>query len=427
MDEQQFDKDLKNLLENSPPFEPSEQALEDMKARLDQAYGCKRWWIPWWWWVPLLVLPFAGGMIYFLIKFQTLNNQLNAISLQLKNQQLDTTTHHYTLYHYDTVYTKVIIRKRGEEPLITPNYRTTDSPWWSANWKLQNPFTAAVPSFSLHPNRPEWSTRLMDQIKNGRLLLADLRQPLSNLENKEKEIDTRSWLPMDLINGPGSSYLREYSFANEKIQSAFFFQTPQTRPLRRPLLQGAQLGAFVGAVALVDSPNAFIWEANLDLVLSRRWRVRTGFQQMKIEFEEKEEDHFDEHPLVAPDSPGDELEEIKANYTVARIPVRFIYTFSSQKTIQPYLGVGISGVKSIRPELMYEFRGSSGEYYKTLVFDTPNISLKNLEFVAGLELYLGRGVNLSLEGFRFQNFDRDIEMINRLSHFGGKVGLHYGF
>ncbi len=428
MDEHQFDKDLKNILENSPPFEASKQAVDDMRTRLDQAYGRHPWRVPWWWWIPLLILPFASGMIFFFMKFQNLNNKLDDITLQLKSRQIDTITQHHTIYHFDTIYTKTIITQGGEQPFLAPNYWTTNGVSWTANWDNQHPFTAAVPPFFYEPGSlPKSKETLLDQIKNGRITLGDLRFSSSFPEQTENDIDTRSWSPMHTINGPEPSFLMENGFASEKIRSVSYFSSPQTRPIRKPLVQGVQLGAFVGTAALEEHLSALIWEANLDLMLSRRWRLRTGFQQIGIEFEEKEDDHFDNYPLISPDNPGDELEEIKANYSFARIPLRLIYTFHSTKSIQPYLGIGISGIRAVRPELQYEFRGSAGEYYRNLSFNMTSVSIKNLEFGVGLEFYLGKGLNASLEGFRFQNFDKNLEQINRISHFGGKVGLHYSF
>lgn len=428
MDEQNFDKDIRNILENGPPFDPPEQAIMDMKERLDQAYGRSKWWIPWWWWIPLLILPFAGGMIYFIIKFQILNHKLDEITLQLNATQTDTTTQHYTIYHYDTVYTKVIITQGGEQPIKAHNQWMTNNQSWTPVWASSDPFTTAVPSFYTNRNQGGLGSPLLEQIRSGRLKLADFRPEISSpTENKVSAIDTRSWEPLFPLGQPNISFLEGRLFKQVGISPSFNFSVQKIKPIRKPLVEGVQLGFFGGLAPLSEYANAIVWEANLDLIFSRNWRLRTGFQQIGIDFEEKEADHFDEYPVVEPDNPGDELEEIKASYTFARVPVRVMYTFASRKAIQPYIGIGFSGIKAVRPELEYEFVGNSGEYYKTQAFDIPSWSISNMELGVGLEFYLGKGVNASLEGFRFQNFDKDLELINRLSHFGGKVGLHYHF
>ncbi len=430
MDEQKFDKSLKDILENAPPFEPSEEAIGDIRQRLDQAYGRRRWWIPWWWWVPLLILPFASGMIFFFLKFKTLNNKLDEINLQLSVQKIDTITSNYIIYHYDTIYSKVILTQRGEQPFLNPRSFPGNNVY---GYELPGGrlFNNAVPSIwgterKFFTNNPS----LLKQIESGQITLTDLSQSLPVLSPSEKEIDTRSWDKMEHLFNSYTPSLNGTNFFAEKIQVPYSVLAPpflKTKPIRRPLVQGVQIGAFAGLAPLTEYSNSLLWELNLDLLFSSRFRLRTGFQNIGINFEEKEEDHFEDYPSVEPDNPGDELKEIKAEYSFMRIPFRFMYTFSSPKSIQPYFGIGLSAIKAIRPELKYEFIGDNEEYYKTFSFSNPGFSIQNVEFGLGLEFYLGSGINVSAEGFRFQNFDSSIEQINQISHFGGKVGLHYTF
>jgi hypothetical protein len=430
MDEQQFDKDIRNILENSPPFEVTEQAVTDMNARINQAYGLRRWWIPWWWWVPLLVLPFAVGTTYFFVKFQNLNKKLDEINLRLSLNQNDTITHNYIVYHYDTVYSKVSLTEGGEQRFKAQNSWPSYRSQGENSWTGQHPFTTTIPSF--YPDNPEGNAvnyRLLDQIESGKVTLTDLKRTLDFIE-EVNDIDTRSWTNLIAISRSRTPYLPTTNFIKEKALLSFspiHFSIGHAKRLRTPLVEGIQLGGFFGLATLTEYSNSPVWEANVDLLFSRKLKMRTGFQQIAIDFEEKEEDHFDQYPLVQPDNPGDELEEIKVNYALARVPLRIIYTFASRKSIRPYIGIGFSGIKAIRPKLKYEFSGSAGEYYKMQTFDIPSISINNFEFGVGLEFYLGKGINASLEGYRFQNFDKNLEQINRLSHLGGKVGLHYSF
>ena len=123
MEDNYFDEHLKNILENPPDFEPDAKAIADMNRRLDSdQQTARRWVLPLWWLIPLLLLPFLFGGIYLFTKYQKLNRKLDDLTLHTTKFYQDTINNQHITYQYDTIYRVIYqdsIVKRYYEQTIT--------------------------------------------------------------------------------------------------------------------------------------------------------------------------------------------------------------------------------------------------------------------------------------------------------------------
>jgi hypothetical protein len=106
MDEQQFDKRLKEILETPPEFELAPSAMKDMQKRLQASKRKRRGAWVWWLVAALLLLPLLGGMGYLFAQYQKLQQEVDFLSQQ-SNIQRDTVLEKQIIYHFDTIYRTV--------------------------------------------------------------------------------------------------------------------------------------------------------------------------------------------------------------------------------------------------------------------------------------------------------------------------------
>ena len=131
MEDNYFDKKLKKILESPPDFKLDQSALAAMGHRLDDLHikeKSRRRALAGW---LLLFLPLFAGGFYFFSDYQTLNKQVELLTVKLENIEKDTLHNKIITYQYDTVYTVVykekiiereIIKQKGSNNNLQPPY-----------------------------------------------------------------------------------------------------------------------------------------------------------------------------------------------------------------------------------------------------------------------------------------------------------------
>ncbi|MFK7981963.1 MAG: hypothetical protein AB8G86_18435, partial [Saprospiraceae bacterium] len=215
MEKHNTDDLFKKMLENPPPMRPDREALEDMNRRLDATQNKQRKG-GWWWLIPLLFLPLLGSTIFFYFKYQTAQNNLNELNLQLTNYQLntqkDTLTQRITIYQYDTIFNRIyqdiiLQRNRSETPALLANNGSYFSTSRLPNFGGPNLSANSAVAFNTF-DKSSFQPSQLELLRNGKVL--SLGQMAMILDKEE-----------ELASSNSSPNLEKISIANDIAKLSF--------------------------------------------------------------------------------------------------------------------------------------------------------------------------------------------------------------
>ena len=429
MEDNYFDEKFKNILENPPEFEPGAEAIADMHRRLDGRQDPRRrWLIPLWWLIPLLLLPFLIGNIFFFIKYKNLNQKLNDITLH----QQDTTNRNFVTYHYDTIYTVIYqdsIVKRYYEQKITlpqtfdfsyfPNYSSPFGLYGKpgSGFNTYNPQPFAF-HFSEVRNRLWREQNLLDPEEEGGIPAGWSKEPLA-------DIDGRPFrglkLPKRFLDYKSLLEKSDWEYPEPKVNPIYYFSP-----------QGASVGLSGMPVVVGQGTTASYNGTNLGITAALSFRegieLQVGAERLAIGFELKETSTFEDYPILPPDDPMDILKEIYVDFTYFQVPIVFKKHFRLEKNFRPFFGVGMVAQRPLKQQFRYEYIGGAlGEYKKNQSFSEGDFSINNIRGSLGAHYQLGKRISAQAEGVYQYGFDQGIGEYFPLRFGALNLGLKYHF
>lgn len=433
MDEKHFDESLKKILENAPSFEVDEQAIADMRHRLDEAERRKRSGVGWpWWLAALIALPFLITSIFFYLKLQKYQDQVNGETLHL-TQRIDTIIEKHVVYHFDTIYTKVY-----REMILEPEYVSRNDlgigqmdrtlGFWDIGKLRTGP--AGLYDRTKSELWQEWN-----YFNNNPLLNWRKEANSGNATESSEELD---WSQLTAIGGLPLKPLqlpREY-YWNKGVENDWPKpDSTQTKRKINPVYYfmptGFDLAVHGSPINFVKLPNksinGFGYGVAGAIQFGKKVRMRLGAELLKLDFELKNDSDFTIFPSIDPENPNDELKELYGKVNYLQIPLSFQYYFRPEKSLRPYLDVGMIASRPTNQSLRYEFIGTGGEYYLSQSFDNTAFSINNLRTALGFEVLLWKNFYGNVEGFYHYNFEQPEETLLQLRYWGLDLGMKYKF
>ena len=450
MDEKNFDNKVRDILGNPPSFDMPPSALEDMKRRLNENPSSSRRGAAWWW-LPLLLLPFLLSGLFLFSKYQSLNNQVNALSLQLSKIQKDSSqTHKLITYQYDTVYTtiyKEVIIERRYEAAASNAYQVTDA--------------STLPYY--HPST---------------LNLSNLQQRYFNVQSMDWDLGQTG--PLLLNSGPNSSFsstMRNASPLFNRARSLVGLVNPNSDPARS---NQALLSAFDN-LSLLDAPllapvdrlvpnelleeilplstepsvNPAYYLVPTGLSIEARYmlfsvpstaglekttafglaaevkfpgpiRLQVGAELLNTSIELKDPADYANYPILPPNDPADFLEEVKGAFRFLQIPVGLKMVFRREKKYRPFISAGIVARKPIQQKFNYEYISSSqGEYKINNTLNDGAFSINNFRSGLGLEYPFFKKFAANTTLYYQHGFGLTSGDYFQLRYWGLNIGLRY--
>lgn len=394
MNEKDFDKIMKNILENPPEFPVEPKAKTAMQGLLD-AQAKSGTSMPWLRYVAaLLLIPlFTYGwslhrkLNYSYDKIATLEQQIS----ELNNTITDTVIQQQIVYQRDTII-RVIAQPLSHLNTIAKR-------------------AASLPSSSKFSDKPK------DQIFQEALTVQpnDLLLGLQKIRTKIKQEEKQDWVQNALASIDNSPFT-ELS-PPERIDplldiDPFMFQAQQ----QKNNWQFRPVAWSVGPIIGLGHHELEIGQQNLGTSLGLRGFIHfgnklslsLGAQILNLHALIEDEAKINDFPNLTPTNPSDNFEYLDIELTAFQFPIGFQYHFTQHKKFNPFIGAGLVVNKGHRVQYEYKYETvNQGEYYLNLNEDEAIFSANTFFARAGLMMDLNENWSLQVEGN--YNFERPNE------------------
>lgn len=430
MDDNYFDKKLKDILESHPKIEPDSSAVQDMQQRLKsiQKPGRQRSILPFL--MASLLLLMLSGMLFFYKKYDTLHSEVLKLNQQINTQEtrIDTIIQKQIIFQIDTVYNTIyheiyITKKQATEqqPFIASNiaqwYANTTVPSrvfnpsvtidWSSG-EEKNSLFAKNPGSSIFYNFP--FNRTQDVSTNA--IEAELQAP--------DLVDTKSFhinYSKDLGLLPQFDHITPATI-NKDIHPAYYFMPTgfsvgaTYSPFFSPIHEYGGGGYTLGVKGAIQFPAG------------RSLEIGGEFLSTNLKVEDNP-DQFADFPIVDPENPNDVLHEIKGTFEYLQIPVMLRQEIKSIGKFTPSISAGIVAVRPLNQKLIYEYFDAGGEYKISNNLSAGTFSADHLKFGLGTDYALSNAISANL-GLQYQHgFSLPASEYFKLRYFALNLGLRY--
>ncbi len=440
MEDNYFDKKLKDILEDPPIFEPDAGAIVDMKRRLEATKSKKQQSVfGLGWLIPLLLLPFLFGSIFFFIKYKNLNQKLDDITLQLNHFQKDTNTHNYVTYHYDTIY-KVIYK----DIIVERTYENA-----SPSPPILSHYYQNGSLFSNLSNAPYLT-------EFGRLGLEAIHRPQSfrpsglgfpglfsdkggMLEEKEAEI-FMDWTkrPLKSLDYLSVNPLKSYSYSRyfqleEKLNDPKWeYRKPKVNPVNYFIPKGINVGGQSMPIVKGKAKGKSYSGNNIGFTAALEFHkgveLQFGLERLAIGFELKDESSIVGYPLASPENPGDFFKEMYVDLSYLKIPIIFKKYLRKDKDFTPFLGIGLVAQKPLKQKFDYEYiNGITGEYNLNQSFSDGSFLVNNLRANIGVRYHFWKQFSAQSELVYHHSKEQGSGEYFKLRYWALNMGLKYHF
>ena len=441
----QFDQKFRKALEKAPAFEPDERALADMARRLDEeARPRRRPGIAWWWvlLLPFLVLPFLFGTVYFYNKYENAQQKVQELSQRLIDQPkpVDTSSHHFVTYHYDTIYRTVETLRYVERSVEVPGPTTNTTPYTSNQWSRVSAFNrtifAAAPtaaevsspnSFSSFINSVQYpwpgsplsleNQAFAPQINRSKARpVLSLFDPLSQLPLPEA-VHRQTVEGLDLDNLVDASSLLE---SKNRINPLWYF-VPTGFHTSLSVNPALSLG--------ISGNNSFGFNYGWHGELAFRKNLRLGLGVNKLDFNYELKSNFEGYPVADPENPSDQIKELYIFLSHLEVPVYFKYLFSQpDKKLRPFVNLGMIARMPLSQEFRYEYiPGAGGEYKRSATFSSGSFSIPGAQAGVGAIYAFNQKMSLSTQLLYKHDFQIPSMEYVKLNYLSLDLGLQFGF
>ena len=428
--EKDFNKKIKEILENPPDLPFDEKAWDKMNKRLEgdnPNTNGRGGVLPWWAIAALWLLSLGVTAFALNHKIQKSNNTITELKNELQSKiQTDTVVEYRTVVVYDTFY-KGNTTRNNTLAARSSIFTLSQATLW--NLKSQAPnspdyfeyenfdiASAYQPSLS-QLQQLTGQTFVKRQAEEHRLAKAEQIRTLSPLSSIAlSSIDYQSYFdPTEMITIP-----------------ALVKRKRNINPLLYLQPTGLSIGGYIGSGEHLnirdDDGGIFMPSLMASINFGKRFRMEIGVEYLRHNYKIEEDGEFSKFPIVAPQDPQDLLNEIKIEMEYLQIPVGFKYALRPKKKLQPLIGVGLIARRTISQYLDYKFEKSLLESYEILwQSDESDFELSSVWGSLGLEYYWSDKWSLLMEGV----FQQDIHETDysfqdqRLLSLRGGVKFHF--
>ncbi len=462
MDDRNFDKLLKGILENPPVFRATDKAISDMGKLLEKADKRERFggmvWPPWLL-LPLLLLPFLTASIIYYNKYKKSNKTINELNLQLQQFHTDTITHNFTLYHYDTVYNtiykNVLVEQAGEASIEQANSNLLNTSLSSLGFTpsshfLVNPLSlkskGQMPAFAGQETLPGilsfgngggFSLAKANAILEASShLLAALKKAGIGEEEKERILTSLEKITILL---PGMVYLQfpynpflSDDYMIVPVATSEKKQKKRINPLGYFIPTGFNLGATESPIAFFmnipgNSQKSHLFGLSAQIKFVRNFRMTLGLEKLNVTFKTESEDDFSNFPMVEPNDPTDKLQDLHGELNYVQIPIGFRYQFKENNKFKPFVGAAMIARTPTNQKFKYEFENTNEEYKLEQTFKSHPFTINSIRASVGFDYNFWKNFNLEVESIYNHDFRMNSFEYVKLKFFGLKFGLNYDF
>ncbi len=451
MERHNTDDLFKKMLENPPPMRPDMDALEDMNRRLDAAQT-KRRGVVWWWPIPLLFLPFLLSSIFFYLKYQTAQNSLNELNVQLTNQQLntqiDTLTQRITIYQYDTVFNRIyqdviIQRNISEIPALLATNGSVFKQPHLPNFGIPDLTANSAAAFNTF-DKSSFQPSQLELLRDGKVLsLGEIAAVLGNsgieIKDNSNNSQARSTLGLLMQHIETLSFLdNRFQYEHQLPPSDHFFNlasksnVDRINPLWYLVPTGFQAGFNWSPFGVIKLPTGNKKVKTIGFLgaveFTRNTRLQFGVDYLDVPLSAESAEELSLFPTVLPNDPADLLKELYGDLTYLQVPITLKYVFQPTKKWKPSIGVGMIARLPLKEQLRYEFISSQGgEYTQTQPISGGTFSVENMRGTIGVEYNFYKNYTIQAEGFYNYQFGESTNPYVRFRYGGLNLGLKYKF
>ena len=437
MEDKYFDKKIKSILESPPAMRPDANALADMKRRLDnintpREHSSKGLL----WLLPLLILPFLFGTLFFYQKYQNLNQEINKLQSQFTQLNQNKIQNNYITYHYDTIYRTIykdkIIERQFEKTIVPPP-------------PILNSYFAYNNSNGYHPQHHQVLTdfsflkkgifnSIDDQLTNGRGFVNGKNLGLKGLTNfieleaTDKNLDAIDYLSLNPLN-----HNNELNVLDEKLNDVHWkVSKKNTNPIFYVIPTGINAGVdrmqWVRGNTGSKNFSGSSYGVNGSLEFPRGVEMQIGAEWLGLSFELKAQDDLSSFPTLPPDNPGDLFKELKVGLSYIQIPVVIKKYFRDKKSLQPMFGIGFVAYRPLKQKFSYEYINSSlVEYNSSQSFSDGDFSANNLRFNLGGRYSFRKRYIFQAEATYQHAFEQGTGEYFKLQYWALNLGMRYRF
>ena len=438
MEDNYFDKKLKDILENLPPFEPDARAIADMKRRLETIPSKNRQSVlGFWWLIPLLILPFLFGGIFFYLKYQNINQKLDEVTLQLKHFQKDTIIQNHITFHYDTIYNliykDVVVNRHFEKVNPSPlallsSYQNTPFLNNPSRIPLLTDFSPVKRNSVLYQKPDEY-------LRLGANNSFSHKKQLSKHNDREAITDLTKG-PLESIGYPALKNVQSYTQSvdlDKKLNvPEWNYRKPKVNPIYYFMPKGINVGGnvmpFVNGKANSTGYSGRNFGVRGALEFYHGVELQFGLEHLGIGFELEEQASFANYPILPPDNSGDLLKELYVDLNYLQVPISLKKYFRNKKDLKPFFSIGIVAQKPLKQKFRYEYEDSSqNDYGLRQSLSEGAFSVNNFRANIGVLYHFWKHFSVQTEVAYQHSFEQGSGEYFQLKYWGLNMGVNYHF
>ncbi len=382
-----FDKHIKNILENPPDVPVREEVWKKVQGRLrpGRFSFLSFWYDNWSWLLPVLLF---GLLMPLVLEFYELENSLQKSSIQGDIVfQSDTFYKRVVVYEYDTIYRRTLV---VEEQAVQGHPPVS---FYGSISHAGSGILGAVPSLASYSlfarsgalaDRSFWPLPHSSFPLSTGFILQDVGKQKNEGIRKTSEVLQR--LSAQKLSSliPASSKVPNFSIREINVEAVRAAALKSSRKSRfADLSYQASQALLPDAVDLgftfhpslflqggLEEKMAYSNGLSLSLFLNPRVRLFTGMELMSVNYNEYEKDHFVRYPVVEPPSSEHQLVRVEPYLTYYQWPLGLEFRLhKEEKSLEPYvLGGSIWQKQSRKNHLEYYFQKSQASHETILNF-----------------------------------------------------------
>ncbi len=426
-----FEKHIREAMNNPPEFAFKESMWDDMESRLDAGHHKKD---KGWFWLPILFTLLLGSSITSGYLYSTKNNlqhQVVDLKRALENKSIEHKSYESSnrgnsnmesnglktknIVLYDTIYKKVIIEKN----VYVSNARQVQH--------NNHPLFSNASYINAINNRYDiFKTKtVINSQKNYANLLATVRNDNTKSNSEVQDAATIASLYQQILNY--NPYLPINNVAvfpeqglNLKSYPTFLKERKLAKAIKKLSPRSFSLSADIGRYYLLSMPRNT--KKNLHTTLMSEFHygqisllAGIGYMTNNFAYEFDSEHPSDVFPQQIAKNEGDELFEVYGDFGYLQIPFGVKYSLLPYSNFHPYIGIGGYYQKLIDAELEYEFYtiGIRNEYEIPKNVKDNNFSISDIWTSIGVEYdwkrqwsifgEINTQINLDQKGYKYEN------------------------
>lgn len=398
MNEQNFDKILKQKMAEERDFPFSEDKWDKMERKLDDFHDRKRYERLAW----ASALSFAGllGVLIF-VASQLQDTKSNLANLTQAIQQSpiakqpflldsiqkgsvikrDTVYHHIIVKRYDTIFQTVVQRPLSQVDVNRPKDKNNDS-ILNEKGSIEANITIKKPQIVTSIQNGNQVTDSSNAYTHtGRLIDSSNQKPIVQLQDTsqnepllaERGFNNSNTTPINKILAKDNTQMRIEKISevekNEKMDSVAIGVPPlsigeekaanQRKPILKPLnLNGYEIGLSSGSAFIGDKDiqQQMGYSAGFrgSVGLGQRFKVVGEAQLVGSHYKLKDFSSRSDIPTVNPPTANDDLSSIQVRQSSGRVFLGVQYDMTRSR-LRPFVGVGAVGAIGIEEKYRFKF------------------------------------------------------------------------